>query len=152
MATTVKPADADVDVDPEGQGPAVAGPTRRRRSWSLLARARQNLSFRSVWSELNCAMGDRGTYIPIVLSLALSRHLDLGTTLIFTGIYNAITGLIYGVPMLVQPMKSITAAALSDPSFTCWDRSSALLLINRRLFCRSTVGSITCNREHDRAN
>jgi hypothetical protein len=24
--------------------------------------------------------------------------------------------------------------------------------IDRRLFCRSTVGSITCNREHDRAN
>jgi hypothetical protein len=143
MATTVKPADVDVDVDPEGQGPAVAGPTTRRRSWSLLARARQNLSFRSVWSELNCAMGDLGTYIPIVLSQALSRHLDLGTTLIFTGICNAITGLIYGVPMLVQPMKSIGSFA---------DRPSALLLINRRLFCRSTVGSITCNREHDRAN
>jgi hypothetical protein len=34
----------------------------------------------------------------------------------------------------------------------CWNRPSALLPINRRLFCRSTVGSITCNREHDRAN
>ncbi|KAM0828733.1 hypothetical protein ACQ4PT_067349 [Festuca glaucescens] len=84
---------------------------------SLLARARGNLTFRSVWLELNGAMGDLGTYIPIVLSLSLSRHLDLGTTLIFTGIYNAVTGLVYGVPMPVQPMKSIAAAALSDPSF-----------------------------------
>ncbi|KAL5231848.1 hypothetical protein ABZP36_030624 [Zizania latifolia] len=83
----------------------------------LLARARDNLRFRSAWGELNGAMGDLGTYIPIVLSLALSRHLDLGTTLIFTGIYNAVTGLIYGVPMPVQPMKSIAAAALADPSF-----------------------------------
>jgi hypothetical protein len=32
------------------------------------------------------------------------------------------------------------------------DQPSALLPINRWLFYRSTVGSITCNREHDRAN
>jgi hypothetical protein len=107
MATTVNP-------DPEA---ALAGDKETRGPRSLLARARDNLAFRSVWSELNGAMGDLGTYIPIVLSLALARHLDLGTTLIFTGIYNAVTGLIYGVPMPVQPMKAIAATALSDPSF-----------------------------------
>ncbi|KAF7011537.1 hypothetical protein CFC21_025830, partial [Triticum aestivum] len=42
--------------------------------------------------------GRPGTYIPIVLSLALSRGLDLGTTLVFTGVYNAVTGLLYSVP------------------------------------------------------
>ncbi|OEL27554.1 Molybdate transporter 1 [Dichanthelium oligosanthes] len=106
MATTVNP-------DPEA---AVAG-KEPRGPRSLLARARDNLAFRSVWPELNGAMGDLGTYIPIVLSLALARNLDLGTTLIFTGIYNAVTGLIYGVPMPVQPMKAIAATALSDASF-----------------------------------
>jgi hypothetical protein len=35
---------------------------------------------------------------------------------------------------------------------SCWDQPSALAGIDRQLFCRSTVGSITCNREHDRAN
>jgi aryl-alcohol dehydrogenase-like predicted oxidoreductase len=34
----------------------------------------------------------------------------------------------------------------------CWDRPSALVPINRRFFYRSTIGSITCNREHDRMN
>ncbi|PUZ38185.1 hypothetical protein GQ55_9G176800 [Panicum hallii var. hallii] len=106
MATTVNP-------DPE----AVVASKEPRGPRSLLARARDNLAFRSVWPELNGAMGDLGTYIPIVLSLALARHLDLGTTLIFTGAYNAVTGLIYGVPMPVQPMKAIAATALSDPSF-----------------------------------
>ncbi|CAN6282411.1 unnamed protein product [Urochloa humidicola] len=111
MATTA------VNPDPEA---AVAGgdnkdPSRGPRS--LLLRARDNLAFRSVWSELNGAMGDLGTYIPIILSLSLSRNLDLGTTLIFTGIYNFVTGLIYGVPMPVQPMKAIAATALSDPTF-----------------------------------
>ncbi|CAN6287662.1 unnamed protein product [Urochloa humidicola] len=113
MATTaVNPAD-----DPEAAAAAGDDNKEARGPRSLLLRARGNLAFRSVWSELNGAMGDLGTYIPIVLSLSLSRDLDLGTTLIFTGAYNAVTGLIYGVPMPVQPMKAIAATALSDPTF-----------------------------------
>ncbi|WOK98378.1 hypothetical protein Cni_G07089 [Canna indica] len=83
----------------------------------LLAKARANLHFRSRWAELNGAMGDLGTYIPIVMALALANDIDLGTTLISTGVYNIITGLLYGVPMPVQPMKSIAAVAISSPSF-----------------------------------
>ncbi|XP_068649289.1 molybdate transporter 1 [Aristolochia californica] len=59
-------------------------------------------------------MGDLGTYIPIVLALTLAKDLNLGTTLLFTGIYNIITGITYGVPMPVQPMKSIAAVAISS--------------------------------------
>ncbi|XP_026664019.1 LOW QUALITY PROTEIN: molybdate transporter 1-like [Phoenix dactylifera] len=63
-------------------------------------------------------MGDLGTYIPIILALALANGLDLGTTLIFTGVYNILTGALYGVPMPVQPMKSIAAVAISSaPDF-----------------------------------
>ncbi|KAJ4954141.1 hypothetical protein NE237_030973 [Protea cynaroides] len=58
-------------------------------------------------------MGDLGTYIPIVLALTLAKDLNLGVTLLFTGIYNIITGVFYGVPMPVQPMKSIAAVAIS---------------------------------------
>ncbi|XP_074280467.1 molybdate transporter 1-like [Silene latifolia] len=82
--------------------------------WSTL---KQNLSFKSKWGELNGAMGDLGTFIPIVLALTLARNLDLGTTLIFTGVYNIVTGAIYGVPMPVQPMKSIAAVAIANPDF-----------------------------------
>ncbi|XP_078153077.1 molybdate transporter 2-like [Carex rostrata] len=72
-----------------------------------------------VWAELGGAVGDLGTYIPIVLALTLVNHLDLGTTLIFTAVYNAITGILFGIPMPVQPMKSIAAVALSaSPHFT----------------------------------
>jgi len=41
--------------------------------------------------------------------------LDLGTTLLFTGIYNVITGLSFDIPMPVQPMKTIAAVALAEP-------------------------------------
>ncbi|CAL1375162.1 unnamed protein product [Linum trigynum] len=84
---------------------------------TILRTLKKNLAIRSKWAELNGAMGDLGTYIPIVLALTLSQDLNLGTTLIFTGIYNIITGAIYGVPMPVQPMKSIAAVAISSPDF-----------------------------------
>lgn len=68
----------------------------------------------TVWSELGGAVGDLGTYIPIVLALSLVNGLDLGTTLVFTALYNALTGGLFGVPMPVQPMKSIAAVAISE--------------------------------------
>ncbi|GMG99038.1 hypothetical protein Nepgr_000878 [Nepenthes gracilis] len=83
----------------------------------LIEKVKENLIFRSKWAELNGAMGDLGTYIPIVLALTLAKDLNLGTTLIFTGIYNVVTGMIFGVPMPVQPMKSIAAVAISNPNF-----------------------------------
>ncbi|KAE8775852.1 molybdate transporter 2 [Hordeum vulgare] len=72
----------------------------------------------SVWSELGGAVGDLGTYIPIVLALSLASHLDLGTTLIFTALYNFASGVLFGIPMPVQPMKSIAAVALSSAHLT----------------------------------
>ncbi|GAV92234.1 hypothetical protein CFOL_v3_35615 [Cephalotus follicularis] len=82
----------------------------------IIKKVKNNLVFRSKWAEVNGAMGDLGTYIPIVLALTLAKDLNLGTTLIFTGIYNFATGALYGVPMPVQPMKSIAAVAISSGS------------------------------------
>jgi hypothetical protein len=48
------------------------------------------------------------------VGLVKDAGLDLGTTLIFTGIYNVCTGLAFGIPMPVQPMKTIAAVALSQ--------------------------------------
>ncbi|KAG4931189.1 hypothetical protein AAZX31_17G191300 [Glycine max] len=100
----------------------------------ILQKVKTNLVLRSKWGELNGAMGDLGTFIPITLSLTLSRDLNLGTTLIFTGIYNIITGAIYGVPMPVQPMKSIAAEALSDSGFGVAEIMAAGILTGVVLF------------------
>ncbi|KAK8291346.1 hypothetical protein V6Z11_D06G054900, partial [Gossypium hirsutum] len=59
-----------------------------RSSANIVQRVNRNLGFQSKWAELNGAMGDLGTYIPIVLALTLAKNLNLGTTLIFTGIYS----------------------------------------------------------------
>ncbi|KNA05899.1 hypothetical protein SOVF_186100 [Spinacia oleracea] len=100
----------------ENQNP-LQTPIHHRFPYNFWGTLKENLSFRSKWGELNGAMGDLGTYIPIVLALTLSRNLDLGTTLIFTGVYNVVTGAIYGIPMPVQPMKSIAAVAIANPDF-----------------------------------
>ncbi|KAK3438071.1 hypothetical protein EUGRSUZ_A01696 [Eucalyptus grandis] len=62
-------------------------------------------------------MGDLGTYIPVVLALTLAKDLNLGTTLIFNGVYNMVIGAIHGVPMPVQPMKVIAAVGISSADF-----------------------------------
>lgn len=77
--------------------------------WRRHLRLRNPLS-----SEISGAVGDLGTYIPIVITLTLVSHLDLSTTLIFTALYNIATGLLFGVPMPVQPMKSIAAVAVTE--------------------------------------
>ncbi|KAG4933939.1 hypothetical protein JHK87_047941 [Glycine soja] len=100
----------------------------------VVEKIKNNLVFHSKWGELNGAMGDLGTYVPIVLALTLARDLNLGTTLIFTGVYNIITGVIYGVPMPVQPMKSIAAQALSDTDFGVPEIMTAGILTGGVLF------------------
>ncbi|RLN21794.1 molybdate transporter 2 [Panicum miliaceum] len=98
----------------------------------------------SVWSELGGAVGDLGTYIPIMLALSLASHLDLGTTLIFTALYNFTTGLLFGIPMPVQPMKSIAAVALSSAHLTVPQIMSAGLAVAAVLLFLGATGLMTC--------
>lgn len=50
-----------------------------------------------------------------VVALSATIGLDLGTTLLFTGLYNVASGLGFRIPMCVQPMKTIAAVALAAP-------------------------------------
>ncbi|RZC90194.1 hypothetical protein C5167_044822 [Papaver somniferum] len=91
--------------------PLLLNPSRWR---SYITRSSNFNLKTNIWSELGGSVGDLGTYIPIVLALSLVNHLDLGTTLIFTAFYNIVTGFLFGIPMPVQPMKSIAAVAISE--------------------------------------
>jgi MFS superfamily sulfate permease-like transporter len=95
----------------------------------------------SLLSELSGAVGDLGTYIPIVLALSLVNNLDLTTTLIFTSLYNILTGFFFGLPMPVQPMKSIAAVAISEsPPLTIPQISAAGLSVAAVLLFLGTTG------------
>ncbi|CAI9114056.1 OLC1v1014675C1 [Oldenlandia corymbosa var. corymbosa] len=122
-------------------------PLLRRRQWwrndvfsfhplSTTVRLKTSLS-----SELSGAVGDLGTYIPIVLALTLVCNLDLSTTLIFTAIYNIATGILFGVPMPVQPMKSIAAVAVSEaPHLTVSQIAAAGICTAGTLFILGITG------------
>ncbi|KAF9929634.1 hypothetical protein BGZ67_006234 [Mortierella alpina] len=64
--------------------------------------------------ELSGSLGDLGTLLPIMLSLSLTGQVDLTASLIFGGLWNIVTGLMFRMPMCVQPMKSIAAIALTN--------------------------------------
>ncbi|GFR41642.1 hypothetical protein Agub_g2377, partial [Astrephomene gubernaculifera] len=72
------------------------------------------------WAEVSGSLGDLGTFLPLLIGLVQKVNLDLGTTLIVTGIYNLVSGLQFRIPMCVQPMKTIAAVALaaSQPALT----------------------------------
>ena len=53
---------------------------------------KDNVRYRSLWEEISGSLGDLGTFVPIVIALTLVNGLDLGTTLLFTGAFNIITG------------------------------------------------------------
>ncbi|EFJ47751.1 hypothetical protein VOLCADRAFT_117774 [Volvox carteri f. nagariensis] len=65
------------------------------------------------WAEVSGSLGDLGTFLPLLIALVQKVDLDLGTTLIVTGMYNIVSGVQFGIPMCVQPMKTIAAVALA---------------------------------------
>ncbi|KAL2148680.1 hypothetical protein VTH82DRAFT_1827 [Thermothelomyces myriococcoides] len=81
----------------------------------LVRRNKYNL--RILWqtpiAEISGALGDLGTLLPLMIALALQGSIDLPSTLIFSGLFNVVTGVVFAIPLPVQPMKAIAASALS---------------------------------------
>eukprot|EP01026_Neomeris_dumetosa_P025897 TRINITY_DN2122_c0_g1_i3.p1 TRINITY_DN2122_c0_g1~~TRINITY_DN2122_c0_g1_i3.p1 ORF type:complete len:460 (-),score=46.15 TRINITY_DN2122_c0_g1_i3:256-1635(-) len=85
-------------------------------------------------SEISGALGDLGTFLPLLIGLVVQTGLNLGTTLIGTGIYNIITGLQFDIPMPVQPMKTIAAVALSENGLTVTQVCLAGIMVSGIVF------------------
>lgn len=65
-------------------------------------------------SELSGGLGDLGTFIPLVVSLVAVCGMDGGTILLFAGLFNILTGILFNQPVPVQPMKAIAAVAIAE--------------------------------------
>lgn len=65
-------------------------------------------------SEASGALGDLGTFIPLLVGTVNRCGLQLGPALFFAGLMNVITGLAFGIPMPVQPMKAIATVAIAE--------------------------------------
>ncbi|MCJ1257177.1 hypothetical protein MMC24_005002 [Lignoscripta atroalba] len=73
--------------------------------------------------EISGSFGDLGTLLPIIIALSAPYNLDGGgrgsgislpSTLVFSGLANILTGLFFGIPLPVQPMKAIAAVAIAQ--------------------------------------
>ena len=72
-----------------------------------------------LWAQLTLAevsgsLGDLGTLIPLMVPLAQQGSIHFVPALFFAGVANVATGLVWDVPMCVQPMKTIAAVALTE--------------------------------------
>ena len=65
-------------------------------------------------AEAGGAMGDLGTFIPLLVGMVNRCGLQFGPALFCAGLMNVITGLVFGIPMPVQPMKAIAVVAIAE--------------------------------------
>jgi MFS superfamily sulfate permease-like transporter len=63
--------------------------------------------------EVAGSLGDLGTFIPLLTGMVNACGLQLGPALFFAGLMNVITGISFGIPMPVQPMKAIATVAIA---------------------------------------
>jgi cellobiose-specific phosphotransferase system component IIC len=63
-------------------------------------------------AEISGSLGDLGTLLPLMIALAAKGYIDLGSTLVFSGVFNVLTGVVFGIPLPVQPMKVSTCDAV----------------------------------------
>ncbi|MGK7753894.1 MULTISPECIES: putative sulfate/molybdate transporter [unclassified Roseovarius] len=68
--------------------------------------------FRFDLREVNGALGDLGTLLPLTLGAIALVGLSATQVLLGFGLFYIVTGLIYRLPVPVQPMKAIVAVAL----------------------------------------
>ncbi len=64
-------------------------------------------------NELAGAFGDIGTDLPLITGMILAARLDSASVLIMFGVMQYATGLLYGIPMAVQPLKAVAVIVIT---------------------------------------
>ncbi|MCJ1229713.1 hypothetical protein MMC12_006382 [Toensbergia leucococca] len=92
--------------------------------------------------EISGSFGDLGTLLPILIALTNQESVSISSTLVFTGLANILTGILFGIPLPVQPMKAIAAVALAE-GFTKAQTASAGLFVAGVIGFLSITGLLT---------
>ena len=90
-------------------------------------------------SELSGSLGDLGTLLPLLIALTQNHSVSLPATLVFAGVANIATGVLFGIPLPVQPMKAIAAVAISR-HFTIEETASAGIVVSACVLLLSVTG------------
>ncbi|KAL5418341.1 hypothetical protein PMIN03_001063 [Paraphaeosphaeria minitans] len=92
-------------------------------------------------AELSGSLGDLGTLLPLMTALVITRSISLPATLLFTGAANILTGVAFGIPLPVQPMKAIAAVAIAR-KFTLEETAAAGVVVASLAGILSVTGLI----------
>lgn len=65
-------------------------------------------------NELSGSFGDIGTDLPLIVGMILVSGIDSASTFIVYGILQILSGLFYGVPMAVQPLKAVATIVIAQ--------------------------------------
>lgn len=65
-------------------------------------------------NELSGAFGDIGTDLPLLVGMILASGLNSAYVLIAYGLMHIMTGIIYGIPMSVQPLKAVAMIVIAQ--------------------------------------
>lgn len=65
-------------------------------------------------NELSGAFGDLGTDFPLIVGMILASGLEAGPVLTLFGLMQLLTGILYGLPMPVQPLKAMAAIVITQ--------------------------------------
>jgi len=79
-------------------------------------------------AEFSGSLGDLGTLLPLMIALSRVGSIDISATLVFSGLANILTGVAFGIPLPVQPMKAIAAIAIAN-SYSKAETASAGLFV-----------------------
>lgn len=64
--------------------------------------------------EVSGAFGDMGTDLPLLVGMIVAAGLDAGTVFLLYGALQIATGLVYRMPMPVQPLKAVAAIVIAQ--------------------------------------
>lgn len=64
-------------------------------------------------NEFSGSFGDIGTDLPLIVGMILACKLDSASVMIMFGLMQILTGIIYGFPMPVQPLKAMAVIMIS---------------------------------------
>ncbi|KAF2642766.1 hypothetical protein P280DRAFT_468080 [Massarina eburnea CBS 473.64] len=90
-------------------------------------------------AELSGSLGDLGTLLPLMTALVITKSISLPSTLLFTGAANILTGVAFGIPLPVQPMKAIAAVAIAR-KFTLEENAAAGIVVAALVGILSVTG------------
>ncbi len=65
-------------------------------------------------NELSGSFGDIGTDFPLIIGMILASNLDVAGVFVMFGLMQILTGVVYGLPMPVQPLKAMAVLVIAQ--------------------------------------